>query len=219
MVPIIENPRRFSDFGARDTRMPSLCGDERQFSVQHYQDGKLVSGSAPLESLMVELCQRRLYFAALPRCCSNHCISARRRSEYPPNITVGRAIQDRTIQMRKRLSLGTSAATGRTLHDLHRHNAPVRDHPHHGAPDAQRHVCAFHLPVREWALAIEPTTRPQSRRAATAGATRAAWRGVLRSPILPELHGCWQETSPREARSVRRRLRAEPAAPIDRWHR
>jgi DNA-binding NtrC family response regulator len=45
------------------------------------------------------------------------------------------------------------------------------------------HPCAFHLAVREWALAIEPTTAPQSRRAAVAGATRAARRGGLRSSI------------------------------------
>jgi hypothetical protein len=38
MVPIIENPSD-SAISARETlALPSLCGDERQFSVQHYQD-------------------------------------------------------------------------------------------------------------------------------------------------------------------------------------
>ena len=46
------------------------------YTISTQFEVRLVSSSAPLVSLMVELCPRRLYFAALPRCCSNHRISA-----------------------------------------------------------------------------------------------------------------------------------------------
>lgn len=70
-----ETPSRFNDFPpqhASRSEPAYVCVCRRvsrtPYTVSTQFEVRLVSGSAPLLSLMVDLCPRRLYFAALPRC-------------------------------------------------------------------------------------------------------------------------------------------------------